>query len=68
MKYMVIFMWWHNMLQVEVLVCGCGNECSIPSNKIPNLVLNEYNMITYVVNDCNMSTCVINDHIFLFEV
>jgi hypothetical protein len=41
---------------VKELVCGHGNECSIPSNDILNLVLNDYNMITCVFNDYKMTT------------
>jgi hypothetical protein len=36
------------------------------------LVLNDYNMITYVVNDYNMTTCVLNNykwlHTFIWNV
>jgi len=44
------------------LVCSRQDEGSIPSNDIPNLVLNDYNMITCVVIDYNMITCVLNDY------
>jgi hypothetical protein len=43
-----------NISQVEVvkeLLCGHGDEGSILFNDIPNLVLNECNMITCVLND-----------------
>jgi hypothetical protein len=36
-----------------------GDEGSIPSNAIINLVLNDYNMITCVINDYTMTTCVL---------
>ncbi len=45
---------------VKELVCD-QDEGSIPSNDIPNLVLNDYNMTTCVVIDYNMITCVLND-------
>jgi hypothetical protein len=51
---------------VKELVCAYGNEGSIPSNNIPNLVLHDYNMTTYVVNDCNMIIYILNDYIILF--
>jgi hypothetical protein len=35
---------------VKELVCGHGDESSIPFNNILNLVLNGHNMITYVLN------------------
>jgi hypothetical protein len=42
---------------VKDLVCGHGDEGSIPSNHILNLVLlNDYNMITCVFNDYKMTT------------
>ncbi len=44
------------------MVCSPQDEGSIPSNDIPNLVLNDYNMITCVVIDYNMITCVLNDY------
>jgi hypothetical protein len=47
---------------VKELVCSRQDEGSIPSNDIPNLVLNDYNMITCVVIDYNMITCVLNDY------
>jgi hypothetical protein len=47
---------------VKELVCGHGNEGSIPSNDIIKLVLNDYNMTTYVVNDYTMTTCVLNNY------
>jgi hypothetical protein len=36
---------------VKELVCGHGDESSIPSNDILNLVLNDHNMTTCVLND-----------------
>jgi hypothetical protein len=47
---------------VKELVCSRQDEGSIPSNDIPNLVLNDYNMITCVVIDYNMITCVVIDY------
>jgi hypothetical protein len=47
---------------VKELVCDRGDEGSIPSNDILNLVLNDCNMTTCVVNDYNMITCVINHY------
>lgn len=41
---------------VKELVCGYWNKGSIPSNDIPNLVVNDYNMTTCVLNDYKMST------------
>jgi hypothetical protein len=35
---------------VKELVCGHGDEGSVPSIDILNFVLNEYNMITSVIN------------------
>jgi hypothetical protein len=47
-------MQWHNISHVEVLVrwvkelvCGYGDEGSIPFNDILNLVLKDYRMATY---------------------
>ncbi len=41
---------------VKELVWGYEDESSIPSNDIPNLVLNDYNMTTCVLNDYKMIT------------
>jgi len=41
---------------VKELVCGHGDEGSIPSNDIFNLVLNDYNVTTCVLNDYKMTT------------
>jgi hypothetical protein len=41
---------------VKELVCGHGNEGSIPSNVILNLVLIDYNMTACVLNDYKMTT------------
>jgi hypothetical protein len=66
---MFIFMWWHNLSQVEVLVgwlkswfVAVEMRGSILSNNIPNLVLHDYNMTTCVVNDGNMIICILNDY------
>jgi hypothetical protein len=42
---------------VKELVCGHGDEGLIPSNDILNLVLNDYNMITWFLNDYKMNIC-----------
>jgi hypothetical protein len=41
---------------VKELVCGCGNEGSIPFNDIVNLVLIDDNITTCVLNDFKMTT------------
>jgi hypothetical protein len=42
---------------LKELVCGHGEEGSIPFDDILNLVLNNYNMIICVINYYNMITC-----------
>jgi len=39
---------------LKKLVCGYGDEDSIPCSEILNLVLNDYNMITYFYFKCNL--------------
>jgi hypothetical protein len=47
------------------LVCGLGDECSIPSYDIIHLVLNDYNMITYFYFKCKSTWTL---HIMIFDI
>ncbi len=47
------------------MVCGLGNECPIPSYDIINLVLNDYNMISYFKFE-SKSTWTL--HIMIFDI